>query len=82
MILKKLSLTPKRLFEPVEFVKRINQFLEEQKLQGKEFQYIMTYNEEGTLTDNFGKADLVTTKKIEAEAILVLTPERKLLGEF
>lgn len=58
------------------------QFLEEQKLQGKEFQYIMTYNEEGTLTDNFGKADLVTTEKIEAEAILVLTPERKLLGDF
>lgn len=58
------------------------QFLEDQKLQGKDFQYIMTYNEEGTLTDNFGKADLVTTEKIEAEAILVLTPERKLLGEF
>lgn len=58
------------------------QFLEEQKLQGKDFQYIMTYNEEGTLTDNFGKADLVTTEKIEAEAILVLTPEKKLLGDF
>jgi uncharacterized protein YydD (DUF2326 family) len=58
------------------------QFLEEQKLQGKDFQYIMTYNEEGTLTDNFGKADLVTTEKIEAEAVLVLTPERKLLGDF
>jgi uncharacterized protein YydD (DUF2326 family) len=58
------------------------QFLEEQKLQGKNFQYIMTYNEEGTLTDNFGKSDLVTTEKIEAEAILVLTPDKKLLGEF
>lgn len=58
------------------------QFLDEQKLQGKEFQYIMTCNEEGTLTDNFGKAGLVTTEKIEAEAVLILTPERKLLGEF
>jgi uncharacterized protein YydD (DUF2326 family) len=58
------------------------QFLEEQKMQGKDFQYIMTYNEEGTLTDNFGKADLVTTEKIETEAILVLTPGKKLLGDF
>jgi uncharacterized protein YydD (DUF2326 family) len=58
------------------------QYLEEQKLQGKRFQYILTYNEEGTLTENFGKADLVTTEKIDTEAILVLTPMKKLLGDF
>ncbi len=62
----------------IELVK----FLEEKKLQGSEFQYIITLNEEGTLTENFGNADIVNTQKIEDEAILVLTPEKKLLGNF
>jgi uncharacterized protein YydD (DUF2326 family) len=58
------------------------EYLEEQKLQGKKFQYIMTYNEEGTLTNKFGHADKVSTEKLEQEAILVLTPRKKLLGDF
>lgn len=58
------------------------QFLEEQKLQGKKFQYILTFNEEGTLKDNFGKSDLVTVERIEKEAVLALTPAKKLLGDF
>ncbi|GGD42600.1 hypothetical protein GCM10011514_03210 [Emticicia aquatilis] len=67
--------------DKAHFIK-LYEFLEEQKLQGKRFQYILTYNEEGTLTDNFGNADKVTTEKIEAEAILVLSPKKKLLGDF
>jgi uncharacterized protein YydD (DUF2326 family) len=58
------------------------EFLEEQQLQGKKFQYIMTYNEEGTLTEKFGNSDKVTLEKIEEEAILVLTSKKKLLGDF
>ncbi|MCK4762445.1 MAG: DUF2326 domain-containing protein [Candidatus Aminicenantes bacterium] len=58
------------------------EYLEEQKMRGKKFQYILTYNEEGTLKENFGRADLVTTEKIESEAILILTPGKKLLGDF
>lgn len=45
----------------------------------KKFQYILTVNEEGTLSDNFGNADKVNPKKIEMEAILTLTPTKKLL---
>ena len=46
------------------------------------FQYIITLNEEGTLNDkDFGKgAEQLTSKKISEEAILVLTPEKKLFG--
>jgi len=45
-------------------------------------QYIVTYNQEGTLGQEFGNSDIITNDKIEEEAILVLTPEKKLLGEF
>ncbi|MCK5474952.1 MAG: DUF2326 domain-containing protein [Candidatus Pacebacteria bacterium] len=45
----------------------------------KKFQYILTVNEEGTLSDNFGDSDIVNPKKIEEEAILTLTPSKKLL---
>ena len=61
----------------IELVK----YLEEQKLQGKQFQYILTINEEGTLSDKFGDADVVNPEKIEKEAILVLTPDKKLFGK-
>lgn len=56
------------------------EFLEEKKLQGKKFQYIMTINEEGTLSDKFGHADKVNPSVIEKEAILILTPNKKLLA--
>ncbi|TRZ77700.1 DUF2326 domain-containing protein [bacterium] len=46
----------------------------------KKFQYILTVNEEGTLSDSFGNADKVNPKKIEEEAVLVLTPSNKLLS--
>lgn len=61
----------------IELVK----FLEEKSLQKYEFQYIITLNEEGELTDNFGDADEVNPKKIEKEAILVLTPNKQLFGK-
>jgi len=61
----------------IELVK----YLEEKKLQKYEFQYILTLNEEGTLTDNFGDADEVNPKKIEKEAVLVLTPNKLLFGK-
>lgn len=60
----------------IELVK----FLEEKRLQKYEFQYILSLNEEGELTDNFGDADEVNPKKIEKEAILVLTPNKLLFG--
>jgi uncharacterized protein YydD (DUF2326 family) len=57
-------------------------YLEQLKLSGKKFQYIIPINEEGTLNDRFGAADKVSPEKIAQEAILVLTPEEKLLGDF
>lgn len=50
--------------------------------KGHQFQYILTYNQEGTLTEEFGNADKVSNEKIEDEAILTLTPSKKLLGDF
>lgn len=52
-------------------------FLESQK-RVRRFQYIVTLNEEGTLSNSFGHADEVNPVKIEGEAILVLTPKKKL----
>lgn len=48
---------------------------------GLEFQYILPINEEGTLNQRFGEVDNLTAEKIEEEAIIVLTPQRKLLGK-
>jgi uncharacterized protein YydD (DUF2326 family) len=52
-------------------------FLETKKTTHR-FQYILTLNEEGTLSDNFGPADEINPEKIAEEAILVLTPTKKL----
>jgi uncharacterized protein YydD (DUF2326 family) len=49
---------------------------------GQKFQYILTYNQEGKLTEEFGNTDKVSNEKIEDEAILTLTPSKKLLGDF
>jgi len=51
------------------------EFLEAKKLQGIKFQYLVTLNEEGTLTEKFGNADKVNPNKIEKEAIIVLSPK-------
>lgn len=51
----------------------------EEKSKHCNFQYIITINEEGTLRDEFGNADKVTPEKIESEAIITLTPSKKLL---
>jgi uncharacterized protein YydD (DUF2326 family) len=48
---------------------------------GKQFQYIVPINEEGTLNEKFGDVDEVTLEKIESEAIVILTPSKKLLGK-
>ena len=61
----------------IELVK----FLEEKRLQKYDFQYFLTLNEEGELTDNFGDADEVNPKKIEKEAVLVLTPNKLLFNK-
>lgn len=47
-----------------------------------DFQYIITLNEEGILSDeDFGEgAENLTKEGIEREAILVLTPDKKLFG--
>lgn len=52
----------------------------ESKKQVDRFQYVVTLNEEGTLSENFGPADEISPDKIAKEAILVLTPTRKLFG--
>jgi len=56
------------------------EYLEELSKKVK-FQYLITLNEEGTLSDNFGHADKVTPEKIAEEAIITLTPAKKLLGK-
>ncbi len=57
-------------------------FLEEKQMEDHNFQYLITLNEEGTLTENFGETDKINTNKILDEAILILTPTKKLLGDF
>ncbi len=60
------------------FEKKLIEF----KKEGKQFQYILTYNQEGKITEEFGNAYKVSNEKIEDEAILTLTPSKKLLGNF
>lgn len=52
-------------------------------IKAYDFQYIVTLNEEGVLSDDdFGEgAENLTKNGIEKEAVLVLTPEKKLFGE-
>lgn len=57
------------------------EYMEKLKLEGQKFQYIVTLNEEGTLSENFGNVDKVTPEKIAREAILTLTPNTPLLGK-
>lgn len=57
-------------------------FLEEKLIEGQNFQYFVTLNEEGTLEQKFGETDKINTKKILDEAVLILTPTNKLLGDF
>ncbi|MCF2500816.1 DUF2326 domain-containing protein [Dyadobacter chenhuakuii] len=52
-------------------------FVEKCQEDGNRFQYIITLNEEGTLTQNFGIADDLTAHKIASQAISVLTPKKK-----
>ncbi len=59
-----------------------NKLIELEANTNNYFQYLITYNQEGTLTEEFGNTDIISNEKIEEEAILVLTPNRKLLGEF
>lgn len=60
---------------------RLHQFLNEDPRASK-FQYIYTLNEEGELTSAFGATDDVSVERLKDEAILVLTPKKKLLGNF
>jgi uncharacterized protein YydD (DUF2326 family) len=56
----------------------VYEFIENLSNKGVQIQYITTINEEGTLNDKFGHADKVIPEKIETEAILVLTSNKKL----
>lgn len=56
------------------------EFVESLAQSGKQFQYITTINEEGTLSEKFGNKDLITPDKIEENSILILTPNDKLFG--
>lgn len=60
----------------------VYEYVENLKKEGIPIQYIVTYNEEGTLTEEkFGISDILTPEKIEQDAILVLSPDNKLLGK-
>ena len=71
--------------DKAQFV-HLYEYLEEKlhffERKGQQFQYILTFNQGGTLTEEFGNIDKVTNEKIEDEAILILTPSKKLLGDF
>jgi len=59
--------------------KELIRYLHEKSERGVKFQYIVTLNEEGELGENFGKGDWINPSRLESEAILVLSGERKLL---
>lgn len=65
--------------DKAHFVAIVN-LLNSMNRSGRKFQYILPINEEGTLNEKFGNVDEVTPGKIEQEAIIVLTPGKKLLG--
>lgn len=60
---------------------QLHKFLSEDPRASK-IQYIYTLNEEGELKGDFGATDEVNIDHLVHEAILVLTPSRKLLGDF
>lgn len=57
------------------------EYLEQQSNLGMKFQYIITINEEGTLSRRFGNYDKVNPDKIESEAIITLTPDHPLFDK-
>ncbi|WP_046245050.1 DUF2326 domain-containing protein [Hymenobacter terrenus] len=57
----------------IEFVNKVVE-------NGREFQYVITINEEGSLEDSFGNKELADPTLIEDQAILVLSPSSKLFG--
>lgn len=58
----------------------VYEFIESLTNNGVEIQYITTINEEGTLNQKFGNADKVSPEKIESEAVLLLSSNKKLFG--
>ena len=50
--------------------------------KASEFQYILTFNEEGELTAPFGATDGVSVQHLKEDSILTLTPDKKFLGVF
>ncbi|MPN00093.1 hypothetical protein SDC9_147287 [bioreactor metagenome] len=46
--------------------------------KGTKFQYIVTMIEEGQLSENFGKTDVLTPDKIAEQAIVVLSKKESL----
>lgn len=65
--------------DKAHFVAVVN-LLNSMSRSGLKFQYILPINEEGTLNEKFGRVDEVTPEIIEQEAIIVLTPSKKLFG--
>ncbi len=63
--------------DKAHFIK-IYEFIERLKTGKNSIQYITTINEEGTLSQKFGNADIVKPEIIESEAILTLSPSNKL----
>lgn len=59
----------------------VYEFIENLSNKGVKIQYITTLNEEGTLSDKFGHSDKVIPEKVETEAVLVLSSNRKLFNK-
>ena len=55
-------------------------YLEDLKTKMR-FQYIVTLNEEGTLSEKFGDVDELSPKGIKSKAISILTAKKKLFGK-
>lgn len=58
----------------------VYEYIQKLAESGNEIQYITTINEEGTLSEKFGNSDKVTPDKIEDEAILILSSNKKLFN--
>jgi uncharacterized protein YydD (DUF2326 family) len=56
------------------------EYLEQLKTRNR-FQYIVTLNEEGELNERFGNTDNLSVERIAREAIITITPSKKLFGK-
>lgn len=59
----------------------VYEYIERLANRGEKIQYITTFNEEGTLSKSFGESNIIDPKEIESQAVLVLSPSKKLFKQ-